>query len=401
MPWKERSRVDERLALILSIIEGTNVAAACRTFGVSRQTAYKWLRRYEEGGEAAVSDRSRAPNAHPNETPEDIAELVLKARVAHPTWGPRKLLAWLEPRHPKKTFPAASTVAAMLKRAGLVAARRRRQRANPTGRPPNAPGGPNYIWGTDFKGQFKTGDGVYCYPLTMQDCCSRYLLRCQGLRENSCELARPVFETAFREYGLPNAILSDNGSPFGSASFTGLTDLSAWWVRLGIEVLRIEPGHPEQNGRLERLHGTLKSETTKPAKANLSAQQRVFNRFRAEFNDERPHEAIANETPGSAYTPSNKAYPDRVPKPEYPGTFEVRRLNRHGEVHFEAYRFTIGKALRHEDIGFEPIDDGIWRLHYYAQQLGTFSESTGILARPGFANKASSTRTRQRNRSAS
>jgi transposase InsO family protein len=292
-------------------------------------------------------------------------------------------LSWLERQHTKLVLPAPSTAAAILKRAGMVADRKRRRRANPTGLPPNAAGTSNDVWGTDFKGHFKMGDGRYCYPLTMQDCSSRFFLRCQGMHNNTCEFAKPVYEDAFREYGLPNAILSDNGSPFGSATFSGLTDLSAWWVRLGIDVLRIEPGHPEQNGRLERLHGTLKLEATRPPKASLNAQQRVFNRFRREFNEERPHEAIGNMTPSSAYTPSTKSYPGRVPKPEYPGTFEVRRLNKNGEVHFQSYRFTISRSLRFDDVGFEAIEDGMWRVHFYALQLGTFNERAGVLSRPG------------------
>lgn len=364
------------------------MASACRRFGISRETGYKWWRRYEEGGEDALLDRSRAPRRHPNETPDAVVNLVLRARTKHPFWGARKLIAWLERKQPDVELPAPSTVAAILKRHGLVAPRRRRRRAAPTGHTVGDACAPNEIWATDFKGEFKTRDGRYCYPLTLQDYSSRLLLRCQGLRATAASGAQPIFKAAFREYGVPRAILSDNGSPFASASFSGLTPLSAWWLRLGITLMRIEPGHPEQNGRLERLHKTLKRETTEPPGGNLGAQQRRFNRFRDEFNNERPHEALNNATPSSCYVPSPRAYPETLPSPTYEPHVEVRRLNPNGEVHFKGYRFTISKALRHDDIAFAPVDDGVWRVLFYRHQLGTFDERSGVVARAGFAIRA-------------
>jgi hypothetical protein len=284
----------------------------------------------------------------------------------------------------------------MLKRYGLVVPRKPRRRARPTGTAPVAKAGPNAVWSTDFKGQFRTRDGAWCYPLTMQDACSRYLLRCHALTRCGGDLSKPVFEAAFREYGLPKAILSDNGSPFASASFSGLTPLSAWWVQLGIEVLRIEPGHPEQNGRLERLHRTLKRETTRPPQDNLHSQQRRFAAFRLEFNEERPNEALGQQTPCSFYEPSARIYRDRIPKPEYPGHFDVRRLNSNGEAHFHAFRFTIGKALLHERVGFEEFDDGLWRIHYRTLELGILNERTAMLSRPGYSVRVMDTRTTPR-----
>ncbi len=360
------------------------MAAACRRFGISRPTGYKWLTRYEESGLSGLLDRSRAPWQHPNETAPEVVEVILDARRRHPRWGPRKLLGWLGPRHPGVALPAASTVATLLKKHGLVAPRRRRRTARPTGQGVVHPDAPNAVWATDFKGEFKTRDGRYCYPLTIQDTFSRFLLRCQGLRTCSTELARPVFLAAFREFGMPCGILSDNGSPFASASFSGLTRLSAWWVRLGIEVLRIEPGHPEQNGRLERVHRTLKEETACPPSRDIRAQQRSFNRFRDEFNEDRPHEALDDRTPSTAYNRSGREVPVKEPAPSYDGHFEVRRLNRNGEVSFNRHRFTVSKSICGEDIAFEPIGDGEWRVHYYSLKLGVFNERKSTVARPGY-----------------
>ena len=388
--------MDERLEFIARIEGGQSVAATCREFGISRPTGYKWIHRYAEHGAQGLADRSRAPRRHPNETPADVVEFVLSARAQHPTWGPRKLLAWLEPIHPGLQLPAASTVATMLKRHGLVVPRRPRRRPCPTGTAPVAQAGPNAVWGTDFKGEFRTRDSAWCYPLTLQDVCSRYLLRCRGLRTCSGNLSKPIFESAFREFGLPVAILSDNGSPFASSSFSGLTPLSVWWVQLGIEVLRIEPGHPEQNGRLERMHRTLKRETTRPPQDNLRAQQRRFDSFRREYNEERPHEALGQLPPTTAYEPSPRDYNEKIREPEYPGEFDVRRVNTNGEMHFRAYRFTIGKALRFEHIGFEEFDEGRWRIHYRTLELGVFDERTGTVSRPGYSMKAASTRTKPR-----
>ena len=380
--------MDEREEFIKLFIAEDNMSATCRAFGISRETGYKWWERYEEEGLEGLIDRSRAPRRHPNETPSDIVDLILAARADHPNWGARKLIAWLEPRHRGKAFPAPSTVAAMLKRHGLVVARKRRRRTRPTGKAPVADAGPNSIWATDFKGEFRMRDGRWCYPLTLQDVCSRYLLRCQGLRTCGGDLAKPVFEAAFREYGVPDRILSDNGSPFASSSFSGLTPLSAWWVKLGIDVLRTKPGHPEQNGRLERLHRTLKQETARPPQSNLRAQQLSFNQFRQEYNDERPHEALGQRPPASAYQCSARSYCPRIREPDYPGHFDVRRLNTSGELHFRGYRVTISKALRHDRVALEEFDDGRWHIHFHALALGTFDEHTATLARPGYSVKA-------------
>ena len=384
MPWIERCRLDERIAFVRLVADGEPMAALCRQFGISRQTGYKWWARFEEDGVEALADRSRRPRSHPNETPAHIVEVIIEARARHPFWGPRKLVAWLARKKPQLKLPAPSTVGSILKRNGLVSPRRTRRRAAPTPRADQALDA-NDVWATDFKGEFRTRDGKYCYPLTIQDQASRFLLRCQARNSTRADTAKPIFETAFREHGLPRVMLSDNGIPFASATFAGLTTLSVWWLELGIELARIEPGHPEQNGKLERFHRTLKNETTKPPKGNLSAQQRAFNRFRDEFNHDRPHEALADKTPASSYTGSTRAFPDRIAAPDYDASFELRHLNARGELQLNRFRFCVSGALKHKQIALEPIEDGLWRLHFRHQLLGAFNERTGLLTRPGFA----------------
>jgi len=237
----------------------------------------------------------------------------------------------------------------------------------------------NGCWATDFKGEFLTRDRRYCYPLTIQDRHSRYLLDCRGLEKPLTALTRPVFETIFAEYGLPDAMRSDNGTPFAVASFAGLTQLSAWWVRLGIRLERIEPGHPEQNGRLERFHRTLKQETTRPPGANLLAQQVQFDRFRDEYNKQRPHEALAYATPASAYTGSTRPFPKTVPKPEYEGAALVRRLDARGKLWFNGFHIPISHVIAGEDLAVGEIEDGLWELHFYGMRLGVFDARLGEL----------------------
>lgn len=246
---------------------------------------------------------------------------MLAAKHAHPSWGARNLLSWLHERHPRRALPARSTVADLLARNGWVKPRRARRRWKHPGRPQGQPSAPNELWTADFKGQFRTRDGVWCYPLTIADQASRYLLRCQALPNVRTEGAKPVFERLFREVGLPAAIRTDNGAPSASTGIHGLCVMSVWWIQLGITPERIEPSHPEQNGVHERMHRTLKAETTRPPAANARAQQRAFDRFRREYNEERPHEALADDTPAIRWAPSLRPYPERLEQPEYPGHF--------------------------------------------------------------------------------
>jgi len=313
MAWMERSRMDERVQLVAEYLKGERtMTSLCQDFGVSRKTAYKWLARYAEGGPAGLHDRSRAARNHPNRLDETVVETLLLARRAHPYWGPRKILAWLARQEPELALPVASTVSALYAKYGLSLARQARRRTPPYTDPFADACAPNRVWCADFKGDFPTGDGRRCYPLTLTDAFSRALLRCTALRSTKTVGVWPVFEAAFRELGLPDAIRTDNGTPFASRGAGGLSKLSVWWMKLGIRHERIEPGHPEQNGRHERMHRTLKQETLRPVARTARLQQGRFDRFRHEFNHDRPHEALGNDTPWSRYAPSERAYPRKL-----------------------------------------------------------------------------------------
>jgi putative transposase len=264
----------------------------CARYGISRRIGYKWLTRYRELGLAGLADQSRRPQHSPTQLDGELAALCVDARHRHPTWGPRKLLAYLERRHRCQHWPAASTVGALLKREGLTAPRRRRRPLGHPGRPMSVMDQPNAVWTADFKGQFRTGDGVYCYPLTIIDGYSRSLLACEALLHPTHAASQPVFADLFRRLGLPERIRTDNGIPFATSALGRLSQLSVWWIKLGITPELIEPAHPQQNGRHERLHRTLKAETTKPPAQTARGQQRRFRAFQAEFNEERPHEAL-------------------------------------------------------------------------------------------------------------
>lgn len=370
MGWEETCAVSERMKFVLSVQEGRSVSEACRVAGVSRKTGHKWLARFEQGGVLALQDRSRAPHTLPHAVPLEIKAMLLEARQQHPSWGALKLLAWLERRHPEKDFPAASTVSELLKRSGLVKPRRRSGRTPPYSEPFVHAREPNAIWSADFKGQFRMGDSRYCYPLTLSDGFSRYLLVCRGLLHPATEAVWPWFERAFREYGLPLAIRTDNGSPFASRGLGGLSRLSAWWVRLGIVPERIGLGAPQQNGRHERMHRTLKRDGVRPARANLAAQQRAFDRFRIEYNKERPHEALGQTPPAEHYRPSTRSYPSRAPKVHYPQDFAVRRVCHSGEIKWQGRFVYVSQVLAGEPIGLYQTDEDAWRVYYGALELG-------------------------------
>ena len=346
----------------------------CDRFSVSRKTGYKWLHRAEAEGWVGLKDRSRRPHSCPWQTPPAVEQAIVEARVAHPAWGPVKILEYLEKRQPELTLPAPSTAGKLLDQWDLVKRRRpRRFWRHPSG-PLLQPLAPNELMTADFKGQFRTGDGVYCYPLTIADSYSRYLLRCQALSSVSTAEARPVFERLFREMGLPQAIQTDNGAPFSATGLHGLCGLSVWWMRLGIQHLRSRPGHPQDNGRHERMHRTLKAATARPPASNHRAQQRRFDAFRAEYNEVRPHQALGGETPASLWRASSRPYPARIASPTYPGHFEKRLVSNAGCFRFKSHVLFLSQALKQEWIGLEEIENGIWSLHFYDVLLARLDE---------------------------
>lgn len=375
MPWTHTHPMLERAAFIAAHESGLySVAELADRFGVSRKTAYKWLTRYREGGPDGLHDRSHAFRAHPHRTPPEVEALLVACRRAHPTWGPRKLRPYLARRHPALALPAPSTIGAVLQRYGLVEPRRRRRKPIHPGRTPLVTTAPGDVWAADFKGQFKTGDGVYCYPLTVTDAHSRFVLCCHGLPSTGQGGVFPPFERVFREHGLPGAIRTDNGSPFATNALCGLSELSVWWIKLGIDHQRIEVGRPEQNGAHERMHRTLKAETARPPERDMARQQARFDRWRAEFNEERPHEALGGATPASVHRPAPRSMPEVLPGPEYPPHFEKRWVSKCGTYKWKRHQLFIIHVLGHEWIGLEEVGDGLWSVHFYDRLLGRLDE---------------------------
>jgi len=358
----------------------------CEHYGVSRPTGYKWARRYIEEGDAGLEERSRAPRGCPHRTAPGTEDLVLQLHAEH-GWGARKVHRLLKKRLPADGLPCRSTVFDILKRHGMVKSRRRRKKWQHPGAAPLHTTAANEVWTLDFKGQFRTRDGVYCYPLTVLDNYSRYLLCCKGLLNVRTAGAKASLERAFNQYGLPRAIRSDNGSPFASTGIHGLCALNVWWMKLGIVHQRITPASPQENGAHERMHRTLKAETTRPPASNLRGQQRKFDQFLEEYNMERPHEALADETPASLWTPSPRPYPTQLLAPEYPGHFEVRRVSNAGEFIINGCHRFLSQALNGENIGLEAIDDGIWNILYYTTLLGRLDERAGQVTGASFRSE--------------
>lgn len=377
MPWTDTDPMTERHKFILAHEEGLfSMTELCKRFGISRKTGYKWLKRYRAGGVDALRDRSRAPKHCPHRTPEAIREILIETREAHPNWGPRKLLDYLGPRHPEVSFPAASTVGDILKREGLVDPRRSQRCPTHPGESPIEAEAPADVWTADFKGEFRLGSSEYCYPLTVQDAYSRYVLVCKGLSSTAHSGAQSAFKQLFCEHGLPKSIRTDNGGPFASKALCGLSRLSVWWIKLGIEPDRIQPGCPQQNGRHERMHRTLKAETTRPPEETFATQQERFDDFRAEYNEVRPHQALDGSVPASRYARSSREMPDRCPDPQYPGHAEVRKVSATGEVKFKSRSLFTSTVLAGEYVGLEEVDDGVWNLLFDEVLLGRFDERT-------------------------
>ena len=383
MPWLETSSVEQRERFIADERRGLYTRTElCARYGISRKTGYQWLARYHEDGRRGLQVRSHGPHHCPHRIPPAIADLVCAARRRHPDWGPGKLLDWLAPRHPdiaEAAWPAVSTAGDLLAREGLVKARRRRRPHQHPGVVPPTTAAPNDLWTTDFKGQFPTRDGVWCYPLTISDQHTRYLLACRGLPSIKGRGARPVFERTFREFGLPRAMRTDNGVPFASCGIHGLSQLNVWWMRLGIQHQRIHPASPQENGAHERMHRTLKAGACRPPRADRLAQQRAFNRFRALYNDERPHEYLGGQTPSSQYTASPRPYPQHLPPLEYPGHFLVKRVTNAGTFRLKHKLLFIANALKQHHLGLDETDDGIWSIYFGTVLLAKVDERDMVI----------------------
>jgi putative transposase len=373
--------MDERLRFVRDAQrDHFTMSELCARYGVSRRIGYKWLMRYDAEGRTGLADRSHVPHHCPHKIQFAMEELLITERVAHPHWGARKLLAALRRKHARiRYWPAASTVADLLARRGLVEKRRSRRASVHPGVVRPVTFAPNDLWTADFKGQFRTGDGKYCYPLTIADLHSRYLLTCRGVLSTQTVRAKPIFERTFREYGLPLAIRTDNGVPFATQAIHGMSYLNVWWMRLGIQHQRIHPGCPQENGAHERMHRTLKRQAIKPVRASCTAQQRNFDAFQHEYNDERPHERLNQETPASQYQHSSRPYPERLPALEYPAHFLVKKINTAGTFRFRDRILYLANALVEQHIGLEETDDGIWAIHFNTVLLATFDERDYII----------------------
>jgi putative transposase len=376
MPWECTEPMSERLRFVSLHREKLySMTELCARFHISRRVGYKWLARFEAGGAAGLEARSRAPLTSPRRTPAALEEALMEAKRAHPHWGPAKIKAYLERQRPGDTFPASSTIGEVFKRHGAVTPRKSRPRTSHPGSKPLEVDAPNQVWATDFKGDFRLGNRSRCYPLTVGDSYSRTLLGCTALPSTNTSGVRSTFEALFAEYGLPQAIRSDNGIPFvASQAPLGLSRLTLWWIKLGIEHQRIQPGKPCQNGRLERLHRTLKAEATRPPEFDLHAQQQRFDRFREEYNHERPHAALGQVPPASCYSSSGRALPLRLPEPEYPGHYEVRRVNAAGCFHFRGKHPFLTEVLEGEDVGLVEEAEGIWSVYFYRQLVARYAE---------------------------
>ena len=354
---------------------GLTKAALCRVFGISRQTGYKWARRAKL--ERSIAEHSRRPKRSPNRTPGKLVRLILSKRKQYPRWGPIALRELLKRDWPQTKWPATSTIGDILKRHGMVKPRRFRKRVPPRTNPFSSCREPNDVWCVDFKGQFAMGNGHTCYPLTVMDAASRFLLACTGFHEPSFANVKRVFDELFLRYGLPKAIRSDNGEPFASAGAVGgLTQLAAWWVRLGIRLERIDPGKPQQNGRHERMHLTLKQATCLPPRRSMGWQQRAFDRFRAEYNEIRPHQSLGLKTPASLYKASARALPEQLPTLQYPFA-DIHRVRSDGTIRIGLRNQFISSTLVGEMVGVYAISDRFCEVRYADLLLGCIDFRNG------------------------
>ncbi len=382
MTWKDTCPVLERRKFIAAWRRDGNVSGLAETFQISRKTAYKWIARFVSEGGPGLEDRSRRPRSSPGKTCDKAETSLCQLREHHPTWGPKKLVAKLSVTCPDLALPAVSTAGDILARHGLVQPRGNRRRQWMKGAAWPWGGHPNAIWAIDYKGEFKLGNGQYCYPLTVSDEHSRYLLLCQGFSRICGASVIASCRDLFRRHGLPEAIRSDNGSPFASTGLARLSRPSVWWLRLGIALKRTMPGHPEQNGRHERMHRDMKAQTTRPPERHLRAQQSRFDAFQAEHNHERPHEALGQKLPAHLYQPSPRSYPERLPDLEYPSHFEVRKVGDNGCIKLWNKDIFLSTALRGEMVGVAETDDDRWTVSLGAFRLGVIDRRTRKIDEP-------------------
>ena len=384
----ETRAVDKRMRFVTEVERGEeSFAAVCRRHSYSRRTGYKWWARYHSEGLDGLSDRSRAPHEHPQAVNPEVAARCLAVRQAHPTWGPVKVREWLDRRFPAVAWPAVSTIGVLFDRAGLTVKRKVRRRATPSSAPFGACRGANDVWCMDFKGWFLTGDGTHCEPFTLSDAHSRYLLRCQALNRNDTAHVWPVLDAAFREFGLPLRLRSDNGSPFASTGAGCLSRLAVKVIKAGVEPERIVPGKPQQNGRLERLHLTLLQDTASPPARSLREQLDRFHEFQQVYNEERPHAALGNATPADHYAPSRRRWDGVLREPEYPAQCAVRRVRPNGAIRWQDAEIYLTQALVGEPIGLRECEDGSSTVHYGPLLLGMIAHRGSRLRKPTAARR--------------
>jgi len=384
MPWKECNKMDERVRFVARLLDGEKMAPLCRSFGISRKTGYKIFERYKTMGLEGLTDRSRRPYRQANQLPFQIESLIVSLKKEQPSWGAHKIREKLRRLYPDIRCPAASTVHTVLDRNGLVKKRkRRRYKAKGTGL--SEPRGPNDLWCTDYKGEFMLADKRYCYPLTITDHESRYLLACESLSSTKESFAFPVFERVFKEFGMPSAIRTDNGVPFASPNaLYGLSRLSVWWLRLGIRIERIKPGNPQQNGRHERMHLTLKQETTKPAGENFLQQQGRFDDFIDYFNHDRPHQGLDMKMPGECYQPSTRLY-QGLPEIDYPFHDKTVTVTQCGRICIRKKKINLSSVFAGQKVGIKQVEPKLWLASFMTYDIGYFDEDScrvEPLARP-------------------
>jgi len=372
MPWKGVTVDEERQRFLEDYKLGYySIVELAERFTLSRKTAHKWIDRFEQGGQKGFHELSRRPHRSPAQTDPDIVKQILELRSAHPRWGPAVLLDLLAKRHPRAHLPSVSTAARILARHGLVRPRRRYRRAHP-GCAQTICHGPNDIWAADYKGQFRLKNGQYCFPLTVSDLASRYVLGVDAHPAISLERTQEHFRQLFGTYGLPNRIRTDNGSPFASSALARLSQLSVWFIKLGIYPELIEPGRPQQNAIHERMHRTLKRDATIPPATSLLAQQRKFDHFRQEFNEIRPHQSLGMKRPVQLYRPSDRGTPRRLERYEYPGHYLVRRVSRAGTIRVLRNQVFVSNTLNEDYVGLEEVDDGVYDLYFCFYQIGRY-----------------------------
>lgn len=372
MPWIETKPMDQKIQLIADWQTNYfSVTDLSHKYGISRRIIYKWLYRYEENGLDGLKEQSRRPNYSPNQTSEDIVELIVKEKLKNRNRGPKKIYNQLKKQYRNIDWPAPSTIGEWLKKRGLVEKRKKRLKVPPYTEPFQLCKKPNAVWSADYKGQFFTLDEKLCYPLTISDNYSRYLLKCKGLFGPRYQPTKKVFESAFREYGLPDAIRIDNGTPFASRSIGGLSRLSIWWIQLGIIPERIDKGCPQQNGRHERMHRTLKAEAIDSKTLNIKEQQKRFDWFCLDYNYHRPHESLNQEPPVKYYQKSNRIYVEKPVLPEYNHSCIVRRVCSGGDIKLYGHRYYLTELLFGQDVGLKETADGQLRIYYSFYPIGT------------------------------